>query len=49
MSERREGDLGGVSWADRGMGYSLVGPAAPHALHPLADDLRRQLDRPVAD
>ncbi|MGC1304878.1 MAG: anti-sigma factor [Caulobacteraceae bacterium] len=49
MSERREGELGGVSWADRGMGYSLVGPASPHALHPLANDLRRQLDRPVVD
>lgn len=43
MSEHAEGGLGGVSWADGGMGYSLVGPAGADTLHPLADEVRRQL------
>lgn len=34
----------GFTWADRGMGYSLVGAAAPGILHPLADEIRRQID-----
>jgi anti-sigma factor RsiW len=47
MSERADGGLGGVSWADSGMGYSLVGPAGFDTLHPLADEVRRQLKQPV--
>lgn len=35
--------VAGYSWADDGMGYSLVGSAQTHALHPLADDARRQI------
>jgi anti-sigma factor RsiW len=42
MSEHADDGLGDVSWADQGMGYSLVGPASPRTLHPLADEVRRQ-------
>lgn len=45
MSERADGELGGVSWADGGMGYSVVGRAELETLHPLADEVRRQLKR----
>lgn len=45
MSEQADGGLGGVSWADDGMGYSLVGAASPRALHPLADQVRDQVRR----
>lgn len=37
------GAVAGYSWADDGMGYSLVGSARTQALHPLADDARRQI------
>ncbi|GLR79032.1 anti-sigma factor (plasmid) [Azospirillum oryzae] len=34
----------GFSWAAKGMGYSLVGPAdAQSLLHPIADEVRRQI------
>ncbi len=34
----------GFSWAAKGMGYSLVGPAdAQTLLHPIADEVRRQI------
>ncbi len=42
MSEHVDGALGTVAWADRGLGYSLVGAASPAVLHPLADEVRRQ-------
>lgn len=44
MSERTDGGLGGVSWASDGIGYSLVAPARPKSLHPLADEVRRQVE-----
>lgn len=47
MSPHAEGGVNGYAWADRGIGYSLVGAAAPEALHPLADEVRRQLDGAV--
>lgn len=43
MTEREDADLGGVSWATDGVGYSLVAPRSPQALHPLADEVRRQI------
>ena len=43
MAERTDGAVAGFAWADRGMGYSLVGAASPATLHPLADEARRQL------
>lgn len=45
MAEHDFGDLSGYSWADRGMGYSLVGAAPASVLHPLADEVRRQTVR----
>lgn len=43
MSEHVHGPLGSVAWAEQGIGYSLVGAAAPGVLHPLADEVRRQV------
>lgn len=37
----------GYAWADNGLGYSLVSPATPDVLHPLADEVRRQVSRPI--
>lgn len=45
MSEHAEDGLSGVSWATDGIGYSLVGPTPSAMLHPLADDVRRQVER----
>jgi len=43
MAPHAEGDLNGLAWADHGLGYSLVGAVAPDRLHPLADEVRRQI------
>jgi anti-sigma factor RsiW len=43
MTERAYGGLGGVDWSDDGMGYSLIGAAPAKELHPLADEVRRQV------
>lgn len=43
MAPHAEGDLNGLAWADHGLGYSLVGAVAPERLHPLADEMRRQI------
>ncbi|MDE1147633.1 MAG: anti-sigma factor [Azospirillaceae bacterium] len=47
MSEHRQETagqmVGGVTWSNQGMGYSLVADAPPQALHPLADEARRQI------
>lgn len=43
MRQHRQGDVAGFSWADRGMGYSLVGDMSADLLHPVADEARRQL------
>jgi len=45
MAQNARGAVTGFSWADDGVGYSLVGPASPEILHPLADEVRRQVDR----
>jgi anti-sigma factor RsiW len=42
MMKRSDGPLAGFTWAARGLGYSVVAPQAPEALHPLADEVRRQ-------
>lgn len=42
MSQRRDGRVSSFTWAQRGIGYSLVGATAPEILHPLADEIRRQ-------
>jgi anti-sigma factor RsiW len=43
MTEHQKEDVGGVTWCKNGMGYSLVADASAQALHPLADEARRQL------
>jgi anti-sigma factor RsiW len=42
MTPRSQGDVGGFAWADNGVGYSLVGQAAPESLRPIANEVRRQ-------
>jgi anti-sigma factor RsiW len=43
MAPSQRGEVAGYSWSQGGLGYSLVGPASPDALHPLADEARRQI------
>jgi anti-sigma factor RsiW len=43
MAPHAHGSVRGFTWADNGVGYSLVGPASPEVLHPLADEVRRQV------
>jgi anti-sigma factor RsiW len=43
MALHSQGPLNGYSWADNGLGYSLVGAAPAGVLHPLADAIRRQI------
>jgi anti-sigma factor RsiW len=42
MTSQSQGDVGGFAWADDGMGYSLVGRAAPESLRPIANEVRKQ-------
>jgi anti-sigma factor RsiW len=44
MSEHLLGDTGTVAWSQNGVGYSLAGPASATSLHPLADEVRRQIN-----
>jgi anti-sigma factor RsiW len=43
MQPMSQGNISGFSWAVKGMGYSLVGPADSQTLHPIADEVRRQI------
>jgi anti-sigma factor RsiW len=43
MSPYTDGTVDGFAWASRGLGYSLVGAAPPEILHPIANEIRRQL------
>lgn len=43
MRRSRIGATDGYAWADRGLGYSLVGPASLGDIDPLAGEARRQL------
>lgn len=43
MTPHARGNVDGWSWASSGMGYSLVGSLSLDELHPLADDIRRQV------
>jgi anti-sigma factor RsiW len=47
MAEHSEGTTTGVTWASDGMGYSLVGPSTSEDLHPLANDIRHQIETKV--
>ena len=42
MALYASGPVRGYSWAQRGIGYSVVAAASADALHPLADEVRRQ-------
>ncbi|MCC8973262.1 anti-sigma factor family protein [Bradyrhizobium brasilense] len=42
MAPHSGSDVAGFSWADGGMGYSLVGPGATEQLKPLANEIRKQ-------
>jgi anti-sigma factor RsiW len=43
MQPLSQGEISGFSWAAKGMGYSLVGPVNSQTLHPIADEVRRQI------
>lgn len=45
MAVTAEGDVGRVSWAVNGMGYSVVSDRSIEELHPIANEVRRQLLR----
>jgi len=47
MVPQSHGTLNGYAWADKGLGFSLVGPASPEQLHPLADEVRKQTSRNI--
>lgn len=42
MTPQSQGDVGGFAWADDGVGYSLVGHAAPESLRSIANEVRKQ-------
>lgn len=44
MKLHSRGAVAGLTWANRGIGYSLVGPVAANLLHPIADQVRRQVE-----
>ena len=45
MTEHKTGDVAGFAWMSGDLGYSLVGMAPAATLHPLADEVRRQISR----
>jgi anti-sigma factor RsiW len=47
MTPHVQAGINGYAWADKGLGYSLVGPTASEALHPIANEVRRQLLRQI--
>lgn len=47
MAEHQDGAVAGYAWANKGIGYSLVGIASPDVLHPLANEIRRQTESAI--
>lgn len=43
MTPHSQGNVEEFTWADDGMGYSVVGPLPSGTLHPIADEIRRQV------
>jgi anti-sigma factor RsiW len=43
MELHSRGSVAGFTWANRGVGYSLVGPVAANLLQPIANEVRRQV------
>ncbi|EGP47259.1 anti-sigma factor family protein [Achromobacter insuavis] len=48
MVPHRQDGVAGYSWADQGLGYSLMSSLDPDSIHRLADETRRQLTAPRA-
>lgn len=44
MTQSVNGPVTGFSWAHNGIGYSVVGAASPDILHPLANEIRLQVN-----
>jgi anti-sigma factor RsiW len=44
MSAHEQNGVAGYAWSDQGMGYSVVAPASAADIHPVADEVRRQVD-----
>ena len=42
MIPHEAGDVAGFAWADRGMGYTLVGQLSGETLKPIANEIRKQ-------
>ena len=42
MMPHAAGDIAGFAWADRGMGYTLVGQLPGDTLKPIANEIRKQ-------
>jgi anti-sigma factor RsiW len=47
MVQSGSGAVAGFSWASNGIGYSVVGAASPDILHPLANQVRAQIERGI--
>ena len=47
MTEHSVGAVNGYAWADKGIGYSLVGATSTGTLHPLANEIRQQMAQKV--
>lgn len=43
MTGSVHGSVSGFTWSHDGIGYSVVGAAPPDVLHPIADEIRRQV------
>jgi len=43
MMKQSSGPVGGFTWAAQGLGYSVVGTGPTDLLHPIANEVRRQL------
>jgi anti-sigma factor RsiW len=43
MTQHRTDGVDGYAWAAKGLGFGLVGAADPAVLHPLANEVRRQI------
>ena len=47
MAPQADRNLNGYTWAEKGLGYSLVGPTLLEQLHPLADEVRKQVSHEI--
>ena len=47
MSEHTDGAVAGYAWSNQGLGYSLMATAPTGTLHPLANEVRRQISPPT--